>query len=258
MSRIETFTLGIEPLGESPRKIYVYLPNGYDESRKAYPVLYMFDGHNLFDDATATYGRSWGIKEYLDRNDIPLVVIGQDCNHTGHNRLGEYCPYPVYESDWFPPIETFGDVTADWFVNVLKPACEQRYRIKSDRKHVGIGGSSMGGLMSLYMIARYNDVFSKAACVSSSMDLCREQLLDLISSTDFNRNTRIYLDFGSNEVKRKSSFVRCVDNLLTLNHAYSMKGCSTYPHVVPEGMHCEASWETIVPVFMEYLYPELY
>ena len=132
------------------------------------------------------------------------------------------------------------------------------YRTYGHREATGIGGSSMGGLMSLYMIARYNDVFSKAACVSSSMDLCLQQVLDLINSTDFNKNTRIYLDFGSNEVKRKSSFVRCVDNLLTLNHAYSMKGCSTYPHVVPEGMHCEASWETIVPVFMEYLFPELF
>ncbi|MBE6121977.1 MAG: alpha/beta hydrolase [Erysipelotrichaceae bacterium] len=258
MGRVETFELDIAPLGQSPRTIYAYLPNDYDTSKKTYPVLYMFDGHNLFDNATATYGKSWGIREYLEQNDIPLVVIGQDCNHTGYSRLGEYCPLPVRDSEWFPDIPTSGEITAEWFVNTLKPECEKRYRIRRDRKHVGIGGSSMGGLMSMYCVTKYNSVYSKAACVSSSMDICLDSLLDLIAGSEILPSTRIYLDFGSNEVKRKSSFARCVDNLLRLNHAWSEKGAKTYPHIVVDGMHSEASWETIVPVFIQYLYPELF
>ena len=155
MGRIEVFRLGIRPLKQGPRKIYVYLPNDYDTSDRIYPVLYMFDGHNLFSDETATYGKCWGLKDYLDQNDIPLVIIGQDCNHTGNMRLMEYCPLEPEGETWFPEGQVCGSVTADWFVSKLKPACEKRYHIHSDRQNVGIAGSSMGGLMSMYGIAKY-------------------------------------------------------------------------------------------------------
>lgn len=104
----------------------------------------MFDGHNLFLDSVATFGKSWGMKDYLDNSNIPLVVVGVDCNHTGKKRLDEYCPLPVSEDSWIQPIYPQGDITADWFVNTLKPYCEKHFNIHSDRKHVGIGGSSMG------------------------------------------------------------------------------------------------------------------
>ncbi|MCH4223238.1 MAG: alpha/beta hydrolase-fold protein [Solobacterium sp.] len=258
MGRIETFTLGIAPLKQSPRKVYVYLPNDYDDTRKKYPVLYMFDGHNLFDDSVATYGKSWGIKAYLDEMNLPLVVIGQDCNHTGNMRLAEYCPYPVAEDSWIAPLKTCGDVTAEWFVKKLKPACEKKYRIYHDRSHVGIGGSSMGGLMSMYCIAKYNSIYSKAACVSSTMDINLDSLLELISTCRMSTDTRIYMDFGSKEVKRKVNFAANVDMMLQLNHAYEQRGCNTFPNVVVDGTHSEASWETIVPLFLEYLFPQLY
>lgn len=258
MGRTEQFTLDIRPLPQSPRKVFVYLPDGYDESRERYPVLYMFDGHNLFDDETATYGKSWGIRDYLDRTHLPLAVIGVDCNHTGNLRLSEYCPYEVPENSWIAPLEPQGRFTAKWFAEKLKPACEKRYRIQRSRRQVGIAGSSMGGLMSMYCIAAYNEIYSRAACVSSTMDINLQALLDLIGSCRFRPDTRIYMDFGSQEVKRKQSFAAAVDNMLQLNHAFSMRGCSTYPNVVVGGSHSEASWENIVPVFLEYLFPELY
>ncbi len=129
MGRIETFRLGIAPLKQSPRKVYVYLPDDYDESDRIYPVLYMFDGHNLFDDSVATFGKSWGIRDYLDAAHLPLVVIGEDCNHTGDRRLFEYCPLPVEEKEWFPEGNVCGEVTAKWFVTKLitvSPATVQR------------------------------------------------------------------------------------------------------------------------------------
>lgn len=255
MGEIKTFTLDIKPLKQSPRTVYVYLPNNYNEKRKIkYDVLYMFDGHNLFLDSVATFGKSWGMKDYLDQNNIPLVVVGVDCNHTGKKRLDEYCPLPVSEDSWIQPIYPQGDITADWFANTLKPYCEKHFNIHSDRKHVGIGGSSMGGLMSLYCIAKYNDIYSKAACVSPTMDICLDELLNVIHESNMNKNTKIYLDFGSQEVKRKERFAFCMDELLQINHAFSNHNCSTYPNVVVGGTHSEASWETIVPVFIEYLY----
>lgn len=261
MGRVDEFELSISPLTQSPRKVWVYLPDSYDKNpRKKYPVLYMFDGHNLFFDEVATYGKSWGIKDYLDQNHLDLVVAGQDCNHTGNLRLDEYCPLPCekisdFSGEW---INAEGDITAKWFVDSLKKECEKRYRIYKDRNHVGIGGSSMGGLMALYCIAKYNDVYAKAACVSSAAFFNENGLKDLISKTSFHKNTKIYMDFGSNETRKKSELVSSMDLLLQINHDFSMKGCDTYPHLVVKGTHSEASWETIVPVFLQYLYPELY
>ena len=258
MGRIETFRLGIAPLKQSPRKVFVYLPDDYDVSERIYPVLYMFDGHNLFDDSTATYGKCWGIRDYLDACHLPLVVIGQDCNHTGDRRLLEYCPLPVETLEWFPDEKISGDVTAEWFVTRLKPYCEAHYRIAGDRAHVGIGGSSMGGLMSLYCIAKYNDVYSKAACLSSTLDITHQGLIETIRSSRISKNTRIYMDFGSNEVRTKRQYACSLDWMLKINREFQKKGCNTFPSTIVGGYHSEATWEKAVPVFLEYLYPELY
>ena len=257
MARVETFTLGCEPLTESPRRVWVCLPDSYDRTKKKYDVLYMFDGHNLFSDETATFGKSWGLKEYLEKTGLDLVIVGQDCNHTGTRRMDEYCPMEAEALYGHAQIDPAGDVTAEWFVNVLKKECEKRYRIFHDRRHVGIAGSSMGGLMAEYCVARYNDVFSKAACVSPAHYFCWNGLKKLINETDF-KDTRIYLDLGSEERDTKKALVWSVASLLELSHLYEQKGCHTYPYLVVDGIHSESSWEKIVPVFLEYLWPELY
>ncbi|MBR2812638.1 MAG: alpha/beta hydrolase [Solobacterium sp.] len=259
MSRIESFELPIEPFVQSPRKVWVYLPDSYDHTKKKYDVLYMFDGHNLFLDELATYGKSWGIKDYLDKTKADLVVIGQDCSHHGEDRMSEYCPYLAEPILWNGEKMTArGDITARWFVEVLKPYCEQHYRIYRSRNHVGIAGSSMGGLMSMYFITAYNKVFSKAACVSPSVYFCEEQMRELIEKTAFAENTRIYLDMGSEEVAGKQDLVLYLGRLLEFAAMYEIEGCHTFPHLVKDGRHCEASWETIVPLFLKYLYPELF
>lgn len=258
MGRVEVFELSVAPQGESPRKVYVYLPNSYDRTKKKYDVLYMFDGHNLFSDETATYGKSWGIREYLDQTGLDLVVIGQDCNHTGSKRMDEYCPLPAERLWGEKPIYAEGDVTADWFVNVLKKECEKRYRIYKDRKHVGIGGSSMGGLMAQYMIAGYNRVYSKAACVSPAHYFCLSALKNVIAEAEYDENTRIYMDLGTKERSNTEELVLSIDLMQELCHMYEERGCHTWPHLVMGGSHNEASWETIVPLFLQFLYPELY
>ena len=259
MAVVESFTLDIQPLTQSPRTIWVCLPDSYKRKRKKkFDVLYMFDGHNLFFDEVATYGKCWGIKEYLERTGLDLVVIGQDCNHEGEGRMNEYCPYPARKTKWLEePIVPQGDFTAKWFAEVLKPECEKRYRIRSERSHVGIGGSSMGGLMSLYCIAKYNTVYSKAACVSPAAYFCDRQIKDLIRHTDFGE-TRVYIDLGSKEAGRRNDLVRAADLMLTVSHLYEMKGCVTWPRLIVNGTHSEASWEKAFPDIIEFLYPELF
>jgi predicted alpha/beta superfamily hydrolase len=260
MGKVEEFKLSIKPFSQSPRNVWVYLPDSYQTSKKKYDVLYMFDGHNIFFDNYATYGKSWGMKKYLDETNIDLVVVGVDCNHVGNRRLSEYCPYKpvITELESLPKIEPLGKKTAQWFVKTLKPRIEKKYRVHSDRKHIGIGGSSMGGLMSEYMIAKYNDVFSKAACVSPSTHFCYDDLMELIHNTKFHHDTKLYIDQGSQEVHGKRLFIDAMEMMLHINHTYNQQGCSTYPHLTPGGRHCEKDWERVVPVFLEYLYPNLY
>ncbi|MCI5724212.1 MAG: alpha/beta hydrolase-fold protein [Erysipelotrichaceae bacterium] len=257
MGKIEEFSIDIEPLLQSPRKIWVYLPDSYAHTKKKYPVLFMFDGHNLFDDALSTYGKSWGIKEYLDKSQLDIVVIGQDCNHTGDYRLDEYCPFPVERDVPGTDIHACGQITGKWFTETLLPYCQKKYRIYKQREHVGIAGSSMGGLMSEFMISEYNAYFSKAGCISPANIFNYHVILNHIQSTTL-PNTRVYLDLGSNEERSKKAIIYEIDRMLNINHAFTQAGCITYPNLVVDGTHSVQSWQKIFPVMLEFLYPELF
>ena len=81
------------PCFQDMRMLHIYLPEDYEKETRHYPVLYMFDGHNLFYDEDATFGRSWGLKRWLDEHTMPLIVVGVECNHEGNRRLEEFSPY---------------------------------------------------------------------------------------------------------------------------------------------------------------------
>ena len=87
---VETFTAHITPFGLD-RNTFVYLPDSWQTSGKRYPVVYMFDGHNLFFDSTATYGTCWGLKEYMDAHG-EAIIVAPECNHEGNARLEETAP----------------------------------------------------------------------------------------------------------------------------------------------------------------------
>ena len=78
---VEKFDIVITPLGLE-RTIHVYLPEDYYDSDEQYPVMYMFDGHNLFYDHDATYGKSWGLKEFLDTYDKKLIIVHSSFNYS--------------------------------------------------------------------------------------------------------------------------------------------------------------------------------
>ena len=124
--------------------LHVYLPEGYDDSDERYPVMYFFDGHNLFFDEMATFGKSWGLRDFLDRWEKPLIVVGMECNHEGDLRLHEYCPYRAHA--FGSDIDGLGDETLRWIVDEVKPWADATLRTWPHRAATGIGGSSMGGL----------------------------------------------------------------------------------------------------------------
>lgn len=230
------------------RRLYVYLPRGYDRGSERYPVLYMFDGHNVFFDSHATYGKSWGMKQYLERTGRKIILVAVECNPEGFRRLNEYSPWDFRESH-IGQMEGLGKVTMDWMTRELKPWVDETYRTLPDREHTWIAGSSMGGLMSLYAAVEYNAVFSRAAALSPSLWVSPRGMKELLRSCRLESPTAVYMDLGSAEVGEHLEAFRGMFRIAGL---LSQKGAAVAARIVPGAEHCEAAWEKRIPVFFEY------
>ena len=100
--------------GDTPRRVYICLPEGYEGNEdKRYPVMYMFDGHNVFFDEDATFGKSWGMAKYMEESKKELIIVGVECNHQGNRRLVEYSPLN-YENSEHGKIKGKGSVMMKW------------------------------------------------------------------------------------------------------------------------------------------------
>ncbi len=236
------------------RTLHICLPDDYHESDRRYPVMYMYDGHNLFLDEDATYGKSWGLAEYIKDFPRQMIIVGLECNHEGSKRLEEFCPYPFRDFDG-TRVEGTGQILMEWMSTELKAYIDSHFRTLPDRANTGIGGSSMGGLMAVYSVVRHNDVYSRAACLSSAFTFCWPAIKKLVTETPaLDPDTRIYLSWGSKESGRKPGLVRYTNANLTLAHLLTMRGALTYPYLQVYGGHCEADWEKQNPVYMPFLW----
>ncbi len=239
-------------LTKKPRRLYVYLPKGYENSEKRYPVLYMFDGHNVFYDSHATYGKSWGMREYLKRTGRELIVVGIECNPEGNQRLSEYAPWD-FPAGRLGRISGRGRETMEWMTKQLKPEIDAKYRTLPDREHTMIAGSSMGGLMAVYAAVAYNDVFSRAAALSPCLYFGTKEMAALIKNKALARPSRFYMDFGSGETgERPGPWKLMFRTAARLSEA----GAHVTAALIPGALHSEAYWEKRIPAFMDYLWAE--
>ena len=243
-----------ELTGEETRRAYIYVPEeSQSDPELRFPVLYMFDGHNVFFDEDATYGKSWGMLEYLEAYHVPLIVAAVECNHAPNNaRLSEYAPYS-FSSKRFGSIEGRGPLTMDWMIHSFKPEIDRSFPTKPDRGHTFIAGSSMGGLMSLYAVCCFNQVFSRAAALSPSVNFGTNDLKDLIRSADISGDTVLYMDMGETELRWRNT----KRTFWTIGKQLLERGVRVTARIVPDGQHCEASWEKQIPFFLPTLLYEL-
>jgi len=246
---------------DKPRQLHIYLPDHYEETDERYPVMYFFDGHNLFSDEDATYGKSWGLKSFLESWHKPMIIVGIECGHEPNERLYEYAPYHLKGGRGvFADLPGTGADTLKWIAEELKPMIDAEYRTYSFREATAIGGSSMGGLMSLYAAICHNDTFSKAACLSSSIGLCMDDLASDIDSHNLSPDTKVYLSWGTEEAGGAAAdpaedfeTVTAGHNL-TVEHLLQEKDVQTHLYCQRWGGHCEADWEAQVPRFMDALW----
>ena len=236
--------------GDKPRRAYIYLPASYDrEPARRYPVMYMFDGHNVFFDEDATYGKSWGMNAYMEKSKKQLIIVAVECNHEGNQRLVEYAPFN-FENSEMGKIKGKGSVYMNWLVNTLKPYIDANYRTLPDRRNTIIAGSSMGGLMSLYAVCTYNHIFQRAACLSPSLWVSPGRVLEMIARSHIRRDTTVYMDYGALEIFNHAANE---ESIISTAHLLMTKRVNLAMRIVPDGDHSESSWEKQVPIFMECL-----
>ena len=214
---------------KKPRRLYIYLPRDYAVSGLSYPVMYMFDGHNVFYDSHATYGKSWGMREYLARTRLPLIIAAIECNHEGDRRLNEYAPWDV-KLPKGAILEGRGGLTMEWLAGPLKQMIDSEYRTLPDRDHTLIGGSSMGGLMALYAVTAYNEVFSRAAALSPYFPAGGKGLYALLNDP-LRDITRVYMDIGSAEIGPEEKVL--LAELFKGAEALTLAGAQVLAQVVP-------------------------
>ena len=249
---IEKWQITIPELtGDMTRRAYLYLPESYAfDGDRVYPVLYMFDGQNVFFDEDASFGKSWGMNDFMEATGTDLIIAAVECSHSpDHGRLSEYSPYDFSEKHT-GFVEGRGHVTMDWLTGTFKPYIDTHYRTIPDRAHTFVAGSSMGGLMSIFALLHYNEVFSRAAALSPSLFLSPAASEEMIKDSAPAPDTILYMDYGTEEMGRglrmRKSFGKASALLLG-------KGILLDARIVPGGRHCEASWEKQIPFFMNTL-----
>lgn len=184
------------PQLDNHRDLLVYLPTGYNQTDRRYPVVYMHDGQNLFDTHTSFAGE-WHVDETLqtlERDGIEAIVVGLP--NMGAERLNEYSPFVDEQRGGGR-----GDAYLDFVVETVKPRIDADFRTLTDRHHTAIMGSSMGGLISLYGFFRHADVFGLAGVMSPAFWFARRAIFDYVATAPYNPG-RIYMDMGTAEMLR--------------------------------------------------------
>jgi predicted alpha/beta superfamily hydrolase len=234
------------------RDIVVYVPPDYDrQPERRYPVLYLHDGQNLFDAATAFNGQDWHVAQTADYAISaglvePLIVVG--LYNTGKTRLREYTPTSV-------PRLGGGraDRYAKFLIEEVKPVVDRDYRTRQEAVQTGIGGSSLGGLVSIYLGLKFSSVFGKIAALSPSVWWNQRMILRFAQAAPVEPRPRIWLDIGTREGPRIVDDVEKFRDVL-LSKGWQHDRDLHYERV--EGAeHNEAAWAARVGPFLQFLFP---
>lgn len=218
------------------RRVWLYLPKDYATSKERYSVLYMHDGQNIFDAATS-YSGEWGVDETLARLEVEkglkLIVVGID--NAGDKRLDEYTPW---ENAKFGGGE--GGQYVDFLVKTLKPYIDKTYRTKPERQHTALMGSSLGGLISMYGIMEYPDVFGKAGVFSPSFWFSKSAFNQVKTVGKQHEDTKIFMLMGQKEGKEMVKGINKMNKILSRQH---FSTANLYSITKADGEHKEWFWQ---------------
>jgi len=242
------------------RDVIVYLPPVYEAHKeKRYSVLYLHDGQNLFDGATSFIpGQEWRVDETAQQliaagKVEPLIIVG--IYNTGKDRVDEYTP----AADAKYKIGGKADLYGRMLVEELKPFIDANYRTLSDARHTGLGGSSLGGLVSLYLGLKYPDVFGLLAVVSPSVWWANNYIVKYVEAERKRPPVRIWLDIGTREGSNAEAAQKTVVDARLLKEALIRKGWKPgkdLSYFEADGAeHNERAWAARVESILEFLFP---
>jgi predicted alpha/beta superfamily hydrolase len=240
-------------LTDEKHDFIVYVPPMYDaQPDRRYPVLFMQDGQNLFDPETSfVKGNYWRMGETADELILtgqiePLIIVG--IYNTGAHRIDEYTPIED---------KRLGGGQADAYgqmlVEELKPFVDRTYRTLPGARNCSMGGSSLGGLVSLYLGLRYTWVFSKLAVMSPSVWWRNRAILRTVAQITKKPDLKIWLDIGTREGKRALPDARALKR--DLSHKGWKRGKDLGYMEMQGGEHSEWAWAQRVAPMLKFLFP---
>jgi predicted alpha/beta superfamily hydrolase len=234
------------PVLDRLRTVRLYLPPGYGSGSQRYPVVYMHDGQNLFDDATS-YAGEWGVDETLDasaaRGGLEAIVVGID--NGGVLRMTELNPF---DHPRFGKGE--GRPYVDFIAQVLKPWVDSHYRTLTGPEHTAVIGSSMGGLISDYAIHRHPTVFGRAGVLSPAY-WTAPGIHEHAQDNPLPPGARVYFSMGEREGK---SAIPDVQRMHALMAAQRPEPGAVTLRIVPGAQHNEAAWRAELPLVLDFLF----
>ncbi len=252
-SRLRKHNKFVSKLVDEPHDFVVYLPPTYDaDPHRRFPVLYMQDGQNLFDPETSFIpGKHWRMGETADelitRGSIaPLIIVG--IYNTGEHRIDEYTPIEDRRLGGGQ-----ADAYGQMIVEELKPFVDRTYRTLPGTENCGMGGSSLGGLVSLYLGLRYPWVFGKLCAMSPSVWWRNRAILRTVAKMKRKPDVRIWLDIGTREGTRALPDARALKDAL-VDKGWKLGEDLAYGEV-EGGEHSETAWAQRVGPMLKFLFP---
>jgi len=248
--KIERFRSRLLRVG---RDLIIYLPPGYDEQpQRRFPIFYLQDGQNLFDPATSFIpGKYWHVGEtadyFIGTGAIqPLIIVG--IYNLGKRRMREYTPTRTLR---------LGGGKADRYLRMmteeLRPYMESNFRVLPDAWHTGIGGSSLGGLISLYLGFANPQVFSRIAVMSPSLWWDHRSILNAIERQATRPDLRIWLDMGTAEGLKHQRDADMLERLL-IKRGWQLGVDLAYTKA-QGAVHTEKAWSDRFGDVLRFLFP---
>jgi enterochelin esterase-like enzyme len=238
------------------RPVVIYLPPGYRrDTRRHYPLLLLHDGQNVFDPSTSYIpGQHWRAKETADallaqRRIEPLIIAA--VYHGAEKRLWEYTPTRTRKLGGGG-----AERHARMVIEELLPWLRARYRISPRASNTGVGGSSLGGLVSLWLGLEHPETFGRLAVFSPSVWWDRRVVLQAVEKMNHSRRPRLWLDMGAAEGDTPGAYLRDARLLKAMLVGKGWReGRSLAYHEDDGGTHSEAAWAARLPQALGFLYP---